>query len=268
MSDLSVQASSAIPGIYIRKYTLCSCDVDCRRRLRISSLLTMTQEAAIAHTRSLGAGRDKTLDRGYLWVIAMQRVQISRLPEYDEEVTLRSWPGKMMHAFFPRFFTLTDKEGGVLVHGSDLWLLMDQRSRQIVFPEDVGVSIEGTVTGDEAPLPCALKNLEGGISFLFTVPRSYIDLNGHMNNTCYPTLACDYMDETWQERTPCEIRMEYITESHLGDRLLLRLVPSEDGQSCHFYGRSAEEKGESEKPRFKLCFMYRFAATSSGDKPY
>ena len=88
--------------IYEKHYKLCSCDVDMYRRLRLSQLFTFTQEAAFHHTEILGAGREKTLDRGFLWVITMQHAEIKRLPEYDEEVTLTSLAGKTRHVMFPR----------------------------------------------------------------------------------------------------------------------------------------------------------------------
>ncbi len=82
---------------YIKKFKVLSCDVDMNMRLRLSSLFTMLQEAAIAHTEQLGAGRAKTLDRGFLWIVSLQHVFIRRMPVYDEELTLISRPGKTMH---------------------------------------------------------------------------------------------------------------------------------------------------------------------------
>ncbi|MBR4446600.1 MAG: hypothetical protein IKS37_11970 [Solobacterium sp.] len=41
-------------------------DVDYYRRLRLSRMMELFQEASIAHTETLGAGREKTLDRGLL----------------------------------------------------------------------------------------------------------------------------------------------------------------------------------------------------------
>ena len=93
---------------YRKQYTLRSADVDMRRRLRLSSLFTMLQEAAIAHTTELGMGREKTLDRGLLWIVTRLSIRINRLPKYDETVVLSSWPGETMHLYFPRCSRLFD----------------------------------------------------------------------------------------------------------------------------------------------------------------
>ena len=53
------------------------------RRLRISTMFEWFQEGSITHTEELGCGREKTLDKGLLWVVTLQRAEIGRLPLYD-----------------------------------------------------------------------------------------------------------------------------------------------------------------------------------------
>ncbi len=75
-------------SVYERRFRLKSSDVDKDRRLRTSVLFSMLQEAAIAHTEELGMGREKTLDRGLLWIVTLQRAEIERMPLYDEDERL------------------------------------------------------------------------------------------------------------------------------------------------------------------------------------
>ncbi|MBQ2493774.1 MAG: hypothetical protein II520_00895, partial [Bacilli bacterium] len=72
---------------------------DPKKDLRLSSLLRLVQEASIRSVEELGYPREKTLDRGILWVVGKQRFEISRLPVYDEEVQVLTYPGKKMHFF-------------------------------------------------------------------------------------------------------------------------------------------------------------------------
>ena len=69
--------------IYRQDFQILSSDVDMSRKLRLSSLFTRLQEAAIAHTIDLGVTRDKTLDQGLLWAVTQYRAVFHRLPEYD-----------------------------------------------------------------------------------------------------------------------------------------------------------------------------------------
>ena len=108
-------------SILCENLKLRSKDVDMFRRLRSSELFKLLQEAAIRHTEELGMGREKTLDKGILWVVLMQKAEIIRMPVYDEEILLKSWPGKTMHLLFPRYYSLETTEGETLVRASAIW---------------------------------------------------------------------------------------------------------------------------------------------------
>ena len=79
--------------IYRQDFQILSSDVDMSRKLRLSSLFTRLQEAAIAHTIDLGVTRDKTLDQGLLWAVTQYRAVFHRLPEYVTRRSLFS-PGR------------------------------------------------------------------------------------------------------------------------------------------------------------------------------
>ena len=209
-------------SIYKTDYTVLSSDTDANRRLRLSRLFTMLQEASIAHTTALGMGREKTLDRGLLWIVTLQQAKIWRMPEYDERIRLKSWPGKMMHLLFPRYYRIEDETGNALVEASALWALMDEKTRRVVFPELFGVKIRGVHTGKEIPLPAAPKMPANAQESTFNVPYSFVDLNGHMNNTRYFDLAEDRMPKELHERHLVGIQTEYAKEAKEGDTILLK----------------------------------------------
>ena len=243
---------NAEEAVYTRQYKLKNADVDLHRRLRPSVLFTMLQEAAIAHTEALGMGRDKTLDRGLLWVVTLQRITVHRMPRYDETVTLVSWPGKTMHVLFPRYYRMTDGSGPVLLEGSALWTLMDQESRTMVFPDEHGVVIPGHVTGWETPLPRAPKPLALTEAAEYTVPYSSIDLNGHMNNVRYLDLAEDTLPPALHDRALRSLEVEYSSEARLGDRITLRW-----GSEGGFWYLT----GEAAKRLFRMRLEYGEAET-------
>ena len=170
------------------EYKIRNRDVDINKELKLSRLLEMFQEISITHTQNLGAGREKTLDKGFLWVIIQQDVHIYKLPEYDDELILESSPGKTMHVLFPRYYRLKDKEGNLLVKGSALWALIDANTRKLVFPDKHNIEISGEEDPD-IDLPSVIPTLETLNSREYEVLYSYCDLNGHMNNTVYFDLA-------------------------------------------------------------------------------
>ena len=235
-------------SVYSTTLRLRNKDVELHRRLRTSTLFELMQEASIRHTEELGMGREMTLDRGLLWMVTLQRAEITRMPEYDEVITLESWPGDTMHLLFPRYYRVLDEKGNTLVSASALWALVDQETRRMVFPDRYGVVIEGEKTGSEIALPSPpLRAKEGTVS-AFTVPYSYVDLNGHMNNTRYFDLAEDRIEAAAEGRPLRSISVEYANEAKLGDELSV-MVERE--------GDLYRVSGDTEKKIFRMEFVYR-----------
>ena len=157
------------------------------RRLRMSDLFRLLEEASIAHTEQLGCTRDKTLDRGLLWIITRQLVEIDEMPAYDEEILVRSWQGEMQHVFFPRFYEI-ERAGEVIIRGQALWMLMEEEPRTMAMPEDYDIYIPGRPDAGDMMLPAVVIPEAAGEAAAGSplVTRfSQVDINGHMNNTRY-----------------------------------------------------------------------------------
>ena len=153
--------------MYRIPYQILSSDTDANRTLRLSRLFTLLQEASIAHTTLLGMGRERTLDRGLLWIVTLQRAQILRLPVYDERIVLKSWPGKTMHLLFPRYYRIEDEQGHALVAASALWARsVLQTARHPV----VSMSIRCTMPGLNTPLMPESRSPQWYMTALTSVP--------------------------------------------------------------------------------------------------
>ena len=237
-------------GIYEQRLLLGSEHVDCFRRLRLSTLFELLQTASIRHTEALGMGREKTLDRGLLWIIARQYAAIERMPVYDEHITLRSWPGETMHVLFPRYYEIVGDGGQTLVRGSMLWSLMDRETRATAFPDEYGVEIAGVETGRETPYLKKMPVLETPNRFSFTVPYSCVDLNGHMNNTRYFDLAEDHIPASAAGEALREVYAEYSAESKLGTALDVAWG-GENGTYCISGG-----SGPAGRHCFRMALVY------------
>ena len=237
-------------SVYSRRLTVKSKDVDMFRRLRTSELFHLFQEASIAHTEELGMGRHMTLDRGLLWIVTHQRAEIARMPEYDETVTLRSWPGETMHLLFPRYYDVTGEDGTVLVRSSAFWALIDEAERKMVVPAEHGITVPAA---DEPPclelpgLPPVLpeRNRES-----FTAPFSYIDLNGHMNNARYFDLAEDRIGEAAEGKRLQSVSVSYGAEIRF--RQEITVTVGHEGDAWSVLGTAPEGK----KPLFRMHFTY------------
>ncbi|MEG0751340.1 MAG: thioesterase [Oscillospiraceae bacterium] len=216
-------------GCFEQKFVMTASDVDRWQRLRPSVLFRMLQEISIAHTEALGAGRSKTLDKGVLWVVTRVRLEVERLPRYDERVILSSWPGETMRVIFPRYYQMETESGEILLRASSLWLLMNQKERHFVFPEELGVIVPGFVRGDELFQPESIVPPETQKSLFRKVAYSELDLNGHMNNTRYLDWLFDLFPASFhKEHTLRGVEINFSSETKPDATVELRWKYSEN----------------------------------------
>ncbi|MCI5452560.1 MAG: thioesterase [Mollicutes bacterium] len=225
--------------LYSFKTVLKTAECDPRQEIRLSSLVRLMQEAAIHAVEDLGYDHTKTLDRGLLWVIGKQYFQIARMPRYDEEIEVQTYPGKRLMSFFLRHYRILSSNGEVLVKGVAVWTLIDKKSRKMINPSHYGIEI-----------PC--DSMEGQIEF----PPSYsfqeelpleakieatysrCDLNGHLNNTFYFDCVQDLIPIDYLKSHECvSINVSYKKEIPLGESAPIQygIFDSRcDFQSDHF----------------------------------
>jgi len=197
---------------YTRKIRLRSQHVDYRRKLRLTELMRLFQECCIAHTEELGMGRERTLDRGLLWIVLSERFQIERLPEYDEEITLECTPGLTLHFFFPRNMVVKDSGGNVIIRVHAMWGLLDASTRQMVDPAEKGVAINGRSLPTDLPPMMSFNIPELPFSMTCKASYSLVDINGHLNNAAYLGLAMDRLYEMQFDGDVKEISMLFRKE--------------------------------------------------------
>lgn len=214
------------------------------RQLSFSRLLEFFQDASIARTEALDMGRDKTLDKGLLWVIARQKVEIRRMPVYDEAITLRAWPLETMHILFPWQYEVVSR-GEVIISGSAVWTLIDEKSRHFIFPEEHGIRIPGEGPGQPS-LSSYRHSFSDEARTARLMPRyADLDLNGHMNNCRYFDVIWDLLPEEMQTISrPLRLEAEYMKEVKGGEWLEIRY--EESGGAWHFEGRSLVD------PQFRI----------------
>lgn len=189
--------------------------------LRTSSLLRLFQDVTVEHTELLGLPRQYTLDKGLLWVVAKQHIEISRMPRYDETICISTFPSKTMHVLFPRTCEIRNEEGELLVKGTSIWALIDIKSRKMINPNDHGISVPDMSNGREFNIPLSNRipfdlSENGEIKAEY----SFCDLNGHINNTSYLDIAENMIPVDFlrtHELTLVDIK--YVHEVKLGETL-------------------------------------------------
>lgn len=210
-----------MPEGFERTIKIVSSDCDRFQRLRLSALFSMLQEVSIRDVELAGVTRDRTLDKGLLWVISRMKLEMDRPIHYDETITISTSAGPRTHMVFPRYYTVKDAEGHILLKASALWLLISENTRTSINPEEEGIDIPGTEEEGRLELPMGLRPFScDDPSSIRTVVFSDIDLNGHVNNTRYLDWIDDLFDLHFHEVTAVKkLQINYIHEVEFNDQV-------------------------------------------------
>lgn len=208
-------------------------DTDATLSVRPSQTLVYMQEMAFNHLNSVGRNLDSMrYDEGLAFLLTRLTLNFYQPLRPAQFITAQTWvcEGKGMN--FPRCFRLLTADGTVAAEGVSSWVLIDLNTHLPVRAKDFEYGFEA-----EAPLD-------------FTTPRRFvvpenmtevgtrrivysdIDYNGHMNNTRYPDMVCDFLPED----TVPHIRtmhLEFAHEAKFGAtlRVLRGERPTENGRA-------------------------------------
>lgn len=233
--------------VYTLPYTIKSRDVNMFQHLRTSQLFEILQEAATDHSEMLGTGISVIRQKNLMWVLARQNVEIKRMPIYGENIIVETWPGSTVHSLYPRYYRIVDSSGRLLIESSAIWILADLYDRGLVPSSRSGFEFSFDKRGFEIPLPSPTRHFFTDKSISFTVPFSYIDMNGHMNNARYYDLAENLSPSALAGRNPVRLLVEYSSELMLGESYDL------------YYGQEGEKfylRAGGDRPPFRLIMDY------------
>lgn len=189
--------------------------------IKIASLMQHLQEAAALHAEQLGFGREKMNGIDGYWVLSNVRVEIVELPQWNEEVTIRTWPSGYSRLLASREFIGADRNARELFRAGSEWMVLDkQRGRpKNLFHLDLALPRTGTKALQEKL--CRLEPLDGGVAVdKVRVGRSAIDLNGHVNNTEYIRWGIDALSRQFKlgDEIRC-VHATYLSEVFEADEL-------------------------------------------------
>ena len=240
--------------IFVQNFEINDMVVDRFGRLRPSMVLLYAQTVATHHGELMNVGYDTLNPRRMFWAVIRHRVQISRLPRHGETIRIETWPMPATRSSFPRSVIAYDENGNECFRAISLWVLMDIDKRSMVLPGKSGITLEGSVLGNELALPGSLTPVHQGSHRCRTVCYSDLDRNGHMNNTRYLEWIDDLMPSDFhREHALKEMTICYLAESWEGQQLDMYWDFPEDAvMQVDFY----RENGEKQERVFSARFQY------------
>jgi len=238
-------------SLYKKRFIIGIGDVDFTKALKLSTLFDYFQDAASYAAQRLGLGIDKLEKYSVTWVLLRMRVDIDRLPVWNEEITVETWPQPPKKIEFERDFIVRDKDGNVLIRAVSTWAIIDIKTRELQRAELISIECPSYIS--QRAIECRPGKIKPcgqlEIAYKKTIGYSDIDFNGHLNNSRYIDYVMDcFPVESHKKYRVKSIEINYVNEAFPGDSLLLcKDIPAEDTNQIYIEGVN-EKDG---KPAFK-----------------
>ncbi len=213
--------------------------------LKPAAFMDLAQEIAYWAAQRLGFGYDTLHVHHTAWVLSRMHIHFERPPRWRDEVKLYTWHKGASGLFNLRDFHLKDQAGNSLVTATSSWVVIDERTRRLVRPEDlqhlleVG-EVEHAIT-EPAPKVQLPRDSEPEPAGEHRVSYSDIDLIGHTNNVRYVVWAMDCLPYEEACKPVKDLYINFNKETTAGETVqLYRLRTADawyvegrvDGRAC------------------------------------
>lgn len=230
-------------------------EIDPSGKLTMANLCNYLQEAAGQHAHALKVSSPQLMENGITWVLARLHVQMRKMPNWQENVTIETWPAQIDRLFAVRDFRIfvDNEEIGV---ATSAWVLMDLKSRRPLrrFPAEI------TDVHPEKPVRAlndSFKKLQpvetAENPTELPIRADDIDINSHVNNAVFIALLEDNLPESRRNKHQLiEIEIEFRGEAFQGDTLIGRR--GVDGHQNEFYHSLTRRENNAEVIRARTVY--------------
>ena len=194
--------------------------------MKISALMQQFQEIASVHAQQLNFGSDRLEEINCYWVLSNLRIEFENLPQWNDAVTLQTWPSGHNRILATREFKGLGKSQTELFRAASQWMILGKKSNRPknLVRLDIDLLDAGPKVFDAEP-----AKLEPQTNYTdqesIRVPYSALDLNGHVNNTEYARWALDALHQNFAfPVTIHSLQISYLAEAFENDRLDLELA--------------------------------------------
>ena len=231
--------------IFEKDFEVTDLCVDRYGRLKPSAILYFAQEVAGMHCNLLAVDYDTLAQRRLFWAVTRHKVQITRMPHRGETIHIETWPMPTTRVAYPRSMVAYDAQGNECFRSISIWVLMDLDTRNMILPGKSGISVVGTLRGNELAAPTGVVAKILGSRRERSVCFTDLDRNGHMNNTKYLDWIDDLLPSPFHEKHSVkEFTVCYLSEAREGQVLDMQWDFLEDGCLQVDAHRNNNEKDE------------------------
>ena len=208
--------------MYSLNYKVTTSTCDSEGRLKLYSALQMMQDCSEMWIDSEPGVRNYFEEQNMTQLLASRQVEIIRVPEYKEQLTVTTSVYGMKPMFGFRNTFIYDADGQPCYKTWSMGAFVDKSAGKLKRVDDATIALmklepklEMNYKDRRIILPKA--GGEGEKCDSIKVMRADIDYNQHMNNANYIRMAMELLPEDFKVKG---LRVEYRVASKLGDELI------------------------------------------------
>ena len=220
-------------------------------KMKLGAFLDYMQDCEWFQIDSEKTFREYLDAHNYGVFLLYRQVDIIRIPEYAENISVKTWIHELSKVHGVRNTNIYDEEGNPCIVSFGYGPFVNlEKGRPVKLPEEV---MDTVLVEEKYPMEYLSrkvsipKDKEGVICGETVVGKSYIDTFNHMNNARYPELALEYIPEDFQYN---RVRMDYKKPSVYGEKLIIVKYEEEDSIKIVIKGEDDSVKGIFEFSKF------------------
>lgn len=206
------------------EYTVGVKDIRLDNKATNFAILSFLEEVASTHSSTVGYGVNDINEKKKVWLLMDWKLQVFERPKYGDKLLVKTW-GRPIEKHI--FYTYRDFEvflnGKLVAIATSKWVLFDLNTNKITKitpeildlykPEEQNVFQEKEISKVKEP---EMKEFK----LLYEVKRKDIDVNKHMHNLNYISLAYEALpDEIYENIELNNVRVMYKHQILLGDKV-------------------------------------------------
>lgn len=235
---------------YSKEFEVRYCEINRHREATPLTILKYLEETAISHSCSVGYSVDRLLEDGFGWVLSRWWLVIDKYPLLNDHIIVQTWPSSFERFYANREFVIRDNHGDIIGKACSLWIFLNLLKRR---PSRISEQFAGAYGITPARVfEEPFKDLESiqtsDFEKSFSVRKSDIDTNNHVNNTSYVEWMLETVpDEVYNDFVLRSLEVIYKKELSYGAVVNSNCMKINESSSFHTYMHkiSTDERVES-----------------------
>ncbi|MEM1327653.1 MAG: acyl-ACP thioesterase domain-containing protein [Bacteroidota bacterium] len=204
-------------------YHIKTYDIDHRKQVTPTALLTMMHDAAMQNVIRLGISVWDLEPQQLAWVLTNFYIDFERYPIMGEEIQIRTQPSGFERVFTYRDYEAIDSQGELIFSAASAWLLMNTQTRRMSRIPTFIRHFENDIPSPENCLERARLNIpnlvQADVEQGFRVHWHDLDFNGHANNVNYVRWMLETVEHQLMTHQLKRLEIQFKSEGKWKDEL-------------------------------------------------